>query len=192
MAVRILTKPKAEPVTVQLAKEHIKAETDVDDELVRRLIKTCREAGELETGRAWVTQTLKMVLPGFPDVIKLDRAPVSSVTEVAYYDASGNRVVLVEGTDYQVSLDPFEPVVAPEPNTSWPSVESGRLEAVEVTYVAGYGKPEDVPARYVQGLLVLLGFLYEDGRSTVIVGTTGQELPRSVSDLWAYDHLQAL
>lgn len=148
--------PTSEPVSLALAKTHLRIDHDEEDELVKVWISAARRLAEEYTGKRWATQTLRMYLPGFPDgAIELPVEPVSSVTSVTYKDTAGDSQTLVSGTDYQTWLDHSPPLILPEPDADWPDTEFDRAQAVTVTFVAGGG---EVPDMVKSAILLTLGY----------------------------------
>lgn len=92
--------------------------------------------------RALCTQTWQLTLNYFPcRAIKLPLPPLQSVTSVIYDNADGTAAT-IDPADYRVITD-TDPgrVIAP---SGWPATQA-QDGAVRITFVAGYGAPEDVP-----------------------------------------------
>ena len=53
-------------------------------------------------------------------------------------------------------------VIEPAYNESWPEVRSNELNAVQITYQAGYGAAEDVPDAIKQAMYLLIGDMFEN------------------------------
>lgn len=157
-ALATVTGPTAEPVSLDLAKQHLRIDHDDEDDLIRAWISAARELCEAHTGRRLVTQTLRLTLPAWPcdSVIRLPVEPVASVTSVVYADAAGDAVTLESG-DYQEWLDHSPPIVAPLAGEVWPVVEYGNLKPITVTFVAGTATTA-VPAALKAAVLLTLGY----------------------------------
>lgn len=171
----VVTAPLREPVTVEHAKLHARIDLDTEDALVARWITAAREYAEEHTGRAWVNQTLKLTLDDWPcdGCIRLPRDPVPSVSSVKYRDVNGTLTTLVADTDYQVWLEHSPPLIAPAPNKVWPPLQTGRLKAVEVEFVAGYGASSGWPARADAAIFATLTYWSRnrgDGRDPTMRG----------------------
>jgi len=153
-----------DPVTLNEAKRHVNVEFNRDDNLITALITAAREHAEEYTGRAFNTQTWTLELDAWPadGVIRLARSPTISVSTVKYYNSAGVQTTLVSGTDYQEALTSEPARITIEPGMTWPTVETGRLNAVEVIYVAGYGAlASDVPQAIRQAMLLAIAAWYE-------------------------------
>jgi uncharacterized phiE125 gp8 family phage protein len=179
-----LAPPTEEPVSLERAKEHLRVSSAVtaDDNLITLWIKAAREMTEDFTGRAWVTSTWRLTLANWPadddgygGCVRLPVQPATAVTGVVYRDANGDSVTMAsDGSAYQTWLDHRPPLIAAAPRTVWPTVETGRLAAVQVTFTAGYGGAAAVPEAAKAAMLLCLGYWYEnrgDGRDpTAMLG----------------------
>ncbi|MBF0358866.1 MAG: hypothetical protein HQL70_09680 [Magnetococcales bacterium] len=159
------TAPTVTPVTLAEAKAHLRVDSAVEDEPITTSILAATgyidgEDGWL--GRSIVTQVWKMMLPGFGSVIRLPLPPIQSVDSIKYVDLDGASQTLA--TD-QYALTDRE--VRPAYNVSWPSTRV-QPDAVTVTFTAGYGLAEDVPAAIKAAILLHIGSLYQVRESHVI------------------------
>lgn len=169
----VVNPPAAEPVSLARVRAHLQQDLTDDDDEIGVLLTAARQRIEQETNRALVSQSLKLVLDRFPAAVdcgadapvwavRLPRGVVSAVSEVAYYDAAGTRTTLTATTDYLTHLSRSPALVYPAPGKVWPAVQYGRLGAVEVTYVAGYGAAADVPADLVAAILLTVRYWYDN------------------------------
>jgi uncharacterized phiE125 gp8 family phage protein len=184
----LTTPPAAEPLTLADAKLHLRIETGdtAEDALVTSAVQAAREYAEEATGRALVTQGWTLTLDAFPargGVIALERAPVQSVTSVTYLDAAGVSQTLTAGTDYVVDTASQPARVALAPDASWPSTQSGRINAVTVVFVAGYGVAADVPEILKGAMKLHVGDMHEH-REETLIGTIVAPR-RAVDDIYA-------
>lgn len=155
-ALDVIGDPAEEPVTLPealfwLREDH---QTDETKAVVEALIKAARTRAEMETNRAFVTQTLRLTMDGFPpsrpgdpmgaeSVIRLPRPPIQSVTSIVYLDAQGVEQTLAT-TEYLVDARSLPARIVPAYGKSWPSIYD-QINALTVTYIAGYGAAADVP-----------------------------------------------
>lgn len=191
--------PAQEPVTVAAAKLHCRVDLDAEDELFDVWVPAARRVCEDASRRRFVTQTVRLTLPGWVDcpgewpgglaglyltglypadyahAIRLPVEPVSAVTGVQYYAASGALTTLA-ADQYQTWLAHSPPLLLPAPNCYWPALEGGRAGAVRVTFTAGYGNQAAVPADAKNAVLLTVGYWYRnrgDGKDPAAVQALG-------------------
>ena len=161
------TDAATEPITVsELGTDHLKLDAKTLGEVTTYLesrIKGARQSAEEFTRRAFITQTWILYLDEWPedDVILLPRPPAATVTHVKYYDTDGTQQSLTSGTDYQTELKSEPARITVEPGESWPALESGRLNPIEVKYTCGYGAASAVPVPIKDALLLMCASRYE-------------------------------
>lgn len=182
MPLTLVTAPKYEPVGLAEVKDHLRVDTADDDALIDALIPAARRFAESYTHRALVTQTWDLMLDAFPAEITVPMPPLQSVTSINYIDTAGVSQLL-DAADYQVDSAGQPGRVRPAWGESWPSAR-GVYNAVTVRLVAGYGGAADVPEPIRQGMLMLLGHLYER-REITVVGTIVSEVPMATK--WLLD-----
>lgn len=154
------------PLDLPLSIEEAKAQARViadEDTLIDSYIRTATEAAEAFMGRGLLTQTWKLLLDGFANVMPLPMAaPLQSVTSVKYYDDAGAQQTL-STSFYDVDLVSRPGTVVLKPDQSWPSWQSTRLNgSVEIIYVVGWVSPDLVPQRIRQGIAQYVAYLYLD------------------------------
>jgi uncharacterized phiE125 gp8 family phage protein len=191
-SVNVLTAPAAEPLTLAEAKKHCRIDTDITDQdtLISALIQSAREWAENHCRRSFVRRTLELRLDCFPGEIRLPRGPVSSVTSVKYTDQDGSEAT-VATADYQVDIYGTPPRIVPAFGVVWPTPKFGALNAVLVTYVAGYAPgatsptdhAENVPQAVKAALKLIVGHLYEHRELAAAQAMT--EVPFAVRALLA-------
>ncbi len=161
------TVPATEPVTLTEAKKQIEISSSVnaeDDTYITGLIPVARIWCEDHTDRGLIDQSWTLHLDCWPadGVILLNRGPVSSVTSLKYIDVDGDQQTLVAGTDYQSDVVSEPGRILVEPGAAWPGLEAGRVNAVEVIFVAGYGAAAaNVPDDYKHAIKLLVAHWYE-------------------------------
>jgi uncharacterized phiE125 gp8 family phage protein len=176
-------------------KLHLRIDHDDDDDLIDALIETVEAqldgyAGTL--GRALTEQSWKLSLHSFPGHrghpwstwrhhlrhhlhIRLPLPPLISVTTVAYVDPDGVDQVLDPGQ--YVVLDGPLASIQPVQGVCWPST-AFQPRAVQITYVAGYGAPSDVPAPILAAARMMLEDLY-DNRAAILIDSSRATLIES-------------
>lgn len=172
----VVTPPATEPVTAADAQEHL----DITGEatLLNALITAAREAAESYTRRAFITQTLRLNLDGFPSkslgwwdgvrdgaigteqsrVLELPRPPLQSVSSVTYFDTSDASQTFAS-SNYVVITDCEPGVVQLKTTQAWP-VDLRSRNAVKIDFIAGYGAATDVPMAIKRAILLEVASYY--------------------------------
>lgn len=192
MTLKLITKPKSEPVTLEEAKAHLRVINGAEDSLINGLITTAREYCESYQNRAYITQTWELWLDKWPEknFIKIPKPPLQSVQSVKFYSIDGTEYTLDTG-EYYVD-DKSEPGrISLAYNKSWPSVTLRPINSICVTFTAGYlptgeGENEDpagnVPQAVKQAVKLLIGHWYEN-REAVLKGAVSKEIEFAVQQL---------
>lgn len=163
MALKITIQPNEEPVSLAEAKLHLSITESDEDQYIDTLIMAARQKAENITGRALITQTWEMVLDSFPNIICVTKPPLQSITSIEYTDLLGNTQVL-SNTKYNVDTHSIPARITPSYLLSWPDTR-GVINAVKVTYIAGYGDSDAVPESIKQAMLLMIGHWYEHRES---------------------------
>ncbi len=120
---------------------------DMEDPLIEAYIAAATDMAEDDTQRALKPQTWEMVLSAFPASgrIVLERPPLIGYPTITYYDGD-NVLQTLSGSpalvDVVTSGRYSKAEVRPLDGASWPST-MGRLDAVVVTYRAGFEDEND-------------------------------------------------
>jgi uncharacterized phiE125 gp8 family phage protein len=159
----LVTPPTEEPLSLIEAKGHIVVSHDDDDDVIEGYIRAARQAAEDYRQAALFTQTWKLQLPAFADVMYLPMAaPLQSVTSVEYYDATTGTLTVLATSYYDTDTTSTPGRVVRKPDQSWPSIQSDRQVGVIITYVCGYADLALIPDSVKQGMRVYLAGLDAD------------------------------
>lgn len=170
MAEVLITPPDTDPVLVQELLEHLRITSNDEHEVIRQLLKAATSDAENYLQRALITQTWKHTAHRFPveDFIKLPWPPLQAITHVKYYDED-NQLQTFDSAKYELQTSTSPGLIRLVDGESWPSTYN-RAEAVEITYVAGYGDaPDDVPAGIKLGIKMQVAHYFVN-RQPVVVG----------------------
>lgn len=159
----LVTGPTQEPIAIGEAKQHAHITSVNDDATLQRYIRTAREDAEDYMNRALYTQTWKLTLDTFYQVIYLPRAaPLQSVTTVEYYDVNGVLQTLAS-TVYDVDTVSRPGSIALAANQAWPALQAvRRIGRVVITYVVGWSTVAAIPERIKQGIRMRVSHLDAD------------------------------
>lgn len=189
MNLRVTVDPVEEPITLNELKAHLRIDGTDEDQLLGIYLTAARQQCEHEARRAFVTQTLKLQLEAWPhdDRIALPRPPLQSVTSIVYTDVNGNTSA-VSTSDYIVDTNGEPGHIYLAHGKTWPSTTLRPGPSIAITYIAGYGEPETVPATYKQAVQLLAGHYYENREAIVIgQGFTSIIVPMAVTSLLMTD-----
>ncbi|MGV8832969.1 MAG: head-tail connector protein [Devosia sp.] len=184
--------PDEMPITLEAAKGWLRVDYDDEDELIGSLIAAAVDRLDGPNGllnRALITQTWTAFYDRFPGgsiLIPLSRC--LEVSEVTYIAGDGTPMTFA-GSDLMVTGVMSDMCrVRPAMGTAWPSTCKGLPDAVTVTFKAGFGDGDDVPASIKHALLEMVATAFEN-REGIAIGerVSMQVLPltaRSVVSDW--------
>jgi uncharacterized phiE125 gp8 family phage protein len=151
------------PITLQDAKDVLDFGTTTaeDDRRIMALIPAAIAAVETDAQRAIANQTWILRMDEFPcDEIELRKPPVNAVSSVVYLDTDGTSTTL-SVDDYQVDLVSAPARISPAVGSSgWPSTYCA-LNAVTVTFTAGYVETP-IPALAIHAIKLALKAIYRE------------------------------
>jgi len=140
--------PATTPITLAEAKAHLRVTTSDDDTIIGGLVQAATDRLDAWygiLGRALVTQTWRVDFSEFDyaDHYHLPFGPVQSVTSVAYWDVD-NVDTVFSSSNYTLHHEDQGYFIRLSNSASWPSLYE-RVDAVRITFVAGYGAAAAVP-----------------------------------------------
>jgi len=195
MRLQLITPPAVEPVTLGEVKAHLRVTNDLEDDLLTNLIVTARQKLDGPRGllgRSLITQTWKATLDGFPRLIELPLAPLSSVDAITYLNSVGVETA-IPSEHYTVSglSDSDLATIQPARGRSWPFIANSP-GSVSITFTAGYGNsPLFVPEPIRTAIKMLVGHLYENREAVTIASGSMHETPLGWQDLIADYRMRA-
>lgn len=194
-AYKVTTPPASEPVTLEEAKTQLRLDTTADDDFITSLISAAREYCEIQTRRAFITQTWTLmmnvwgeradigwwdgvrqgsILGDLPTYVELPGSPLVSVTSVRTFDGEGTPAVFASSGYYVDTFSTPGRLVLNQ-GVSWP-IPGRNYHGIEIVYVLGYGDAEDVPFALRQAVLQLTAHWYENREAIREVGTAGGDV----------------
>jgi uncharacterized phiE125 gp8 family phage protein len=191
MALTVITGPAEEPISVAEAKASpsLRVAVATDDTDIGTLITAARKLAETYTLHAFVTQTLELVLDGFPTGgIVVPMPPLQSVTSIKYIDTDGTEQTL-SATLYAVDTDSTPGMIVPAYDETWPTDVRDQINAVRVRFVAGFGGAVLVPEDIKSWIKIMVGTMYDNPQAVVVgVGQTVASIPRNFIDALLDDY----
>ncbi|MFD1304212.1 head-tail connector protein, partial [Methylobacterium marchantiae] len=157
MALKLITAPTAEPITLDEAKAHLRVEGTDDDAYITSLIAAARQSVESLTGRALMSQAWELALDEFPRscaadyrslgryqaAIDIPMPPLVSIESIKYVDTAGVQQTL-DDSARQVDDYNAPARVVPAYGTTWPAARC-QPNAVLIRFACGYASAAAVP-----------------------------------------------
>lgn len=152
--------PAAEPVSWAEVQTFGWGLSDDDQADTEAMIKAARGHCERVTGLQLVTATWRLYLDCLPDVIRVPRPPLQAVTEFAYADPTTGAMTAWAASNYEVDAVSRPGRIAPAHGKVWPT-HRAQLNAVRVTFTAGFGAAAAVPAEIRQRILQAVKYRFD-------------------------------
>lgn len=157
MALKLITPPATEPMTVSEAKTHLRVDFTDDDTYITSLVTAARKYCENFQNRSFITQTWELALDSFPESpFQLPNPPLQSVTSIKYFDTD-NVEATFEATNYYV--DTYSDRVSLNYSVSWPNITLRPINGVVIRFVTGY---TTIPAEVIHAIKILVAEWYEN------------------------------
>lgn len=181
LALKVVTAPPKEPVTLDEAKVHLKVEYPDEDAYIDALIKSARMEVEEYLGRALVETEFDYQLDAFPcGAILLPRPPLLSVTSVTYVALDGGAPIAWDAANRRVDAVSEPARITPAYLKSYPSTLAV-TGAVTVRFKSGFCAAADEPDEEIPEpiRLAILMAIHKahSNRNPVVIGTIVEELP---------------
>ena len=165
--------PATEPVTLEEAKLHLRVDHTDDETLIENIIiPAASRYCEAYTARQFVTGTFVLTMDAFPDVFYMPKPSLLTVTSITYLDSAGDSQPL--STDvYTVDIARVKGRIVRAFAQVWP-VTQAAINAVTVTFTAGFGAAGAVPDQAKSAILMYCSDLYEHRSSGTEFTTSGR------------------
>lgn len=201
--------PTAEPLTLVDALSQSRITETSENTLLEAKLAAAREAVEIFLNRQLMSATWALKLDRFPSgsddpaeyvdgirvysggnqTIRLPRPPLSSISSFAYIDTAGATQTLTLTTDYIIDTASQPGRITPAYGTVWPTARN-QMNAVTITYVAGYASAALVPAGIKEAIRIKFADLTEN-RESIVIGDVVNELQHLDWLLWKYRIIEA-
>jgi len=175
----VQTAETAFAITSAEVKSWLRIDGSDDDTVISTLLKASHNWAKRYTGRSLTTQTLKMSIDSVYDTdiplqegnyigidqditrrsILLPQSPVASISSVKYYDDADTESTFAS-SKYYVDNHGIPARLVLRQGESYPT-GLRVANALEITYVAGYGGASDVPDDIKHACLIYTAWLFE-------------------------------
>jgi uncharacterized phiE125 gp8 family phage protein len=188
----LVSGPSVEPITTAEAKTHLNVSGTSKDTYIDTLIVAARNQIERYLHRALISQRWKvyydcwqreMLIPfGKLQVVGASPGPASPI--VSYYNDAGASTVLTENDYYWVVTTTDPGRIVQKYNTTYPELQDGRPDAIEIAFTAGYGAAASAIPGDIKHAMKLLITNYFEHRGEVVVGErAAMKIPSYITDL---------
>lgn len=180
MGLVLKTAPLAYPVTLDEAKAHLNVLSDLDDELISFLIGVTTEQAEEITNRQLMRSTYEMTMDILPDRFEIKKPPLHAVEKIEYIPDGLSSYALLDPSMYMVDTTVEPGVVIRRNDATYPAI-SWMVNAVRVTFTAGYADAVAVPKSIKQWMLIRIATLFEH-REEIVVGVSVTPIQNNYND----------
>ncbi len=206
LAVKQITAPTVEPVTLDQFKAHARIDFSDDDGLIQVYLMAARQYAEKYTRRSFFPQQWQLTLDHFPTylsnstinpalrrdwmyysgiwngmTIALPRSPVTAINTITYLDTTGTEQSL-DSSQYTADFTSHPARIVPAPGLFWPLATLYVPGSVKIVYTAGeYTDPEDCPQTIVMAIMLLAAHWYAQRES--VSASSLKEVPFAVTAL---------
>ena len=170
---RISVQATVFPLTLSEAKDHLNVFHSEDDDQISGMIRAATFYVESQMQVTMGQKTWELYLDTVPEdsIIRLHHPPVSSLDKIEYY-AVGDSDLTEFSTDNVILDDISKPCeIHLRPYASWFTPED-RVNAIKVTYKAGYSSADDIPENWKQAVKLVVGHFYynrgDEGHRAII------------------------
>lgn len=188
MALKLVTAPNEEPVSLAEIKEFLRIDGSDEDSLLSSFIKAATRRAEKFTGRVFITQTWDLWLDEFPykkmymgtgayhdgvieapisisleakRFIEIGKPPLQSVTYLKTFNESDSEETF-SSDNYFVDSESEPGRVSLRQSSQWPSRILRSVNGIQIRFVAGYGSASAVPEDIKTAIKMIALFLYEN------------------------------
>jgi uncharacterized phiE125 gp8 family phage protein len=171
MGLKQTVAPTGEPVSTADAKTHLRYDSSDSDAYIDTLVATARGLVEAQTGRQLIKATFEQRMDAFPnstDAIFLAVAPLNAFTQLDYTDGDGaSQTWAASKYDVDTGSDHQPGRIKPAYGEVWPGTRK-EINAVTLTYDAGYANAAAVPVDLVHAVKLLVGHWWANRESVVL------------------------
>lgn len=171
MSYKITIPPTIEPISLEVAKLHLRIDGTIEDDYINNLIQMGREFAENYCNRSLLSQTIETKVTCITEQgIVLPRGVIQSISTIKYKDENETEQTWGDSNYYLNTL--HEPnILHLKKGTTTPYPTDGYT----ITYVAGWTQESDVPAAIKQAILLTIGDMYENRQDVKRTSTSAAQ-----------------
>jgi uncharacterized phiE125 gp8 family phage protein len=193
MALKLVTPPALELITLEEAKVHLRLGLDEhpEDVLISSLCRAAREACERIAEEAFVTSTWDYFRDDIPAEVAIPLGQVQYFESIGTKDSGGTLTTdeigdtsppATETDDWLIDVASGNARLIRKSGIETIKI-AGQAQVFQVRFVAGYGDPWDVPEKIKAAVLLMLAHLYEHR------GDEGAAIPETIQFLLRQDYV---
>jgi len=153
-----LAAPSALAVNLEDLKGNLRLTSNDEDGLLTFYAHAVTDHFERVTSQRLISRSFRVDEPDFPawgGGIELPIGPASAITHIKYYD-TGGTLTTWDASNYVLDTSSHFPRVLLAPDKTFPTVQSGRHDGVQVTFTAGYGATYASVPKGIQWAVIVL------------------------------------
>ena len=182
MAYTLITPAADELITVDEVKKHLRVLHNEEDDLIGVYLLAAIENFQEFTGRVISKSTWSLTFDKFPvnGIVEIARCKVIEVKTISYIDTSGESQELnVQEVRLDAASEPAR--LTPAFGKTFPET-ANVINAVSISFEAGYISATKLNKLDKAAIFLMAAHWYRN-RSTVEVGKTANEVPRTSEDI---------
>lgn len=179
--IEVISQPTIYPVDLQDMKNYLRVDTNDDDDVIARLIRSATETCERWINKTLITKQYRYTSEYLYRETILYKGPIQQVDSATLYDKDGNSEAL-DISDVTILNKQSSGVVVKYDEWEYDILEPVYVEWI---YTAGYGDTrEDVPFDLTDNIMSYVAFLYYN--------RGGGEMPQTIKNAFNRNRAQIL
>lgn len=186
----IVSRPERLPVSIDDLKLQVRDEEcdNSQDGLMKAIIQAVAGYFEKYTSRTLLNTTFKTFRDYFPGYIEFRKSMFQSLVSFQYYKAG--VLTTVDSSTYQITQSSDYSRIIPLVNQYFPQDADTRAQAVEITFIAGFGqRSSDIPDDIKTGLLQHAAYMWTN-RGDCDCGDPGSALPAVAKSIYGLNRIK--
>lgn len=162
MALKVITPPAIEPVSLSDVKEWLRYTQTLQDARITALITTARTWVEDWTNRTLINTVYEFYTDALTNEIDINTSTIDDTTVVVTYTDTDNAEQTLTSTLYGVdNISPINKIFR-EPNQCYPA-SIVKPNGVKISFTAGFGVAQsDVPENFKTAIYTIIGAYFEN------------------------------